>query len=124
MISRTQCQNEATHLINFPAYPPSAQTRAIRGHGPVSLALANTDLAPSRSWIFAGWTTTASTNPSVSTKMCRLTPLTFFLGRQNVLETIRFGSADPLEWVPWLLSLSNFLGIWWSGTTLKHVLPS
>src|SRR5262245_4596661 len=78
MISRSQPQNETTHLINSPAYPPSAQTRAIRGQGPVSWALAKTALAPSRSWMFAGWTTTASTDPSVSTKMCRLTPLTFF----------------------------------------------
>src|SRR5450755_3582442 len=28
--------------------------------------------------MFAGWTTTASSKPSVSTKMCRLTPLIFF----------------------------------------------
>src|SRR5205807_9390829 len=32
----------------------------------------------SRSWRFARWTTTASTNPSVSTKIWRLTPLIFF----------------------------------------------
>src|SRR5579883_1260279 len=52
----------------------SVRTRAIRGHGPVMPASAKTASAPSRSRMFAGWTTTASNNPSVSTRMCRLTP--------------------------------------------------
>src|SRR6185437_11598807 len=46
--------------------------------GPLTFALANTSFAPSRSWMFARWTTTASTKPRVSTRMCRLTPLIFF----------------------------------------------
>lgn len=38
---------------------------------------ASTSWAPSRSWTLAGWTTTVSSSPSVSTRMCRLRPLTF-----------------------------------------------
>ena len=41
-------------------------------------SLAQTSLAPSRSWMAALWTTTTSTNPSVSTARWRLRPVTFF----------------------------------------------
>src|SRR5208283_3296520 len=58
--------------------PPSAQTRCIRVQSALIFALMNTSLAPSRSWILAGWTTTAQIKPIVSTNKCRLIPLIFF----------------------------------------------
>ena len=47
----------------------------MRGNRPINLSM--TSFAPSLSWILAGCTTTASSNPMVSTMMCRFRPLTF-----------------------------------------------
>ena len=54
-------------LDQLPGVAASAQIRFRRGKSPLSLA--STRLAPSRSWMLAACTTTASTRPSVSTTM-------------------------------------------------------
>ena len=43
----------------------------------VGTNLSMTSLAPSRSWILAGCTTTANSKPTVSTMTCRFRPLTY-----------------------------------------------
>ena len=52
--------------------------------------------APSRSWTLAGWTTTLSRRPSVSTRMCRLRPVTFLPASKPCGS-----SAEPPFERPW-----------------------
>ena len=63
------------HAISLPASAASAQMIWSLGNRPSSLD--STSLAPSRSWILAACTTTARSNPVVSTTMWRLRPGTF-----------------------------------------------
>jgi hypothetical protein len=56
------------------SYAPSAQMSFSRGKRALSPAV--TSLTPSRSWTEAAWTTTARSNPMVSTTMCRFRPAT------------------------------------------------
>src|SRR5665213_1761042 len=65
-----------TQPRSAPAYPPSAQITRSLGNRP--RAARRTSLAPSRSCLLAGVTTTANSSPSTSTRMCLLRPLIFF----------------------------------------------
>ena len=58
-----------------------------RGNNP--LISSRTNLAPSRSWISAAWTTTFNNKPMVSTTMWRLRPLTFFQHRTPVVLPVQ-----------------------------------
>ena len=61
--------------MRFPPSPASAQMRSSRGIVPMSGV--SSRLAPSRSWMLAGCTTTPCTNPKVSTTRWRLRPENF-----------------------------------------------
>jgi hypothetical protein len=54
----------------------------------------NTARAPSRSCTSAGWTTTLSRKPSVSTRICRLRPLIFFLASKPCESS----AQPPFNW--------------------------
>jgi hypothetical protein len=67
---------ERTHPAN--GAPASAQISLSRVH--TSSSAITSRLAPVRSLMLAAVTTTASSNPSTSTAMCRFRPLIFFTG--------------------------------------------
>ena len=59
-----------------PWYPASAKINLMKGKKRRVRRL-RTSRAPSRSCIAAEWTTTFNSRPSVSTRICRLRPVTF-----------------------------------------------
>jgi hypothetical protein len=75
-MSSSQPNFDRTHSTSVPAYPASAHTFSTRGDS--FEAASSNGLAPSRSCVLAGCTSTPISMPSTSTRMCRFRPATFF----------------------------------------------
>jgi hypothetical protein len=72
------CRSKPRWLDTAHANPRCVPTpQAVRHNPHRPRNLLDTSLAPSRSWMLAAWTTTASSSPRVSTTIWRLRPVTF-----------------------------------------------